>query len=62
MSCGVGDRHNLDPALLWLRYRPAAVTSVVSLATELPYASGVALGGKKKAQKLEMCDIWACLG
>ena len=43
MSCGIGCRHRLDPALPWLWCRPAA-------AWELAYAVGVALkrgvGGK----------------
>ena len=47
MSCGVGYRHSLDPALLWL-CRPAATVPIQLLAWELPYAVGAAL---KKEQK-----------
>ena len=48
MSCGVGCRHGSDPALLWLWRRPAAATSIRPLASELPYAAGMALRRKKK--------------
>ena len=47
MSCGVGHRYGLDPALLWLWLRLAAVARIQSLALELPYATGVALKKKK---------------
>ena len=49
MSCGVGHRHGLDPALLW--YRPAAVAPVPPLAWESPYATGVALVKRQKKKK-----------
>ena len=49
MSCGVGHRHGLDPALLWLWRKLAAVALIQPLAWELPYATGVAL--KKKNNK-----------
>ena len=42
MSCGVGRRHGLDPALLWLWRRPAAIAPIRSLAWEPPYAEGAA--------------------
>ena len=42
MSCGVGHRCGLDPALLWLWYRPAATAPIQPLAWEPPYASGAA--------------------
>ena len=48
MSCGVGHRHGLDPALLWLWFRPAAVALIRPLAWEPPYAASEAL---KKRQK-----------
>ena len=52
MSCGVGLRFGLDPALLWLWHRPAATAMIRLLPWDLPYASGVALKGKKnKKQK-----------
>ena len=41
MSCGVGYRHGLDPALLWLW--PVAVALIQPLAWEPPYAMGEAL-------------------
>ena len=48
MSCGVGDRQGLDPVLLWLWLRPAAVDLIRPLAWELPYATSAALKRKKK--------------
>ena len=50
MSCGVGHRHNLDPALLWLWCRPAATAPMRPLAWEPPYAADVAL----KRQKIKI--------
>ena len=49
MSCGVGCRHSLDLAFLWLWHRPAAVAPIRHLAWEPPYATGVAL---KKINKV----------
>ena len=40
ISCGVGCRRGLDPELLWLWPRPAAVALIRPLAWEPPYASG----------------------
>ena len=51
MSCGVGHRHGLDPALLWLWCRPAATALIVPLAWEPPYATGAALKRQKKKKK-----------
>ena len=48
MSCGVGHRHGLDPALLWLWYRPAAVAVIRPLAWEPPCAVGAALKTQNK--------------
>ena len=48
MRYGVGRRHSLDPALLWLWYRPAATAPICSLAWEPPYAIGEALKNTKK--------------
>ena len=48
MSCGVGCRHGLDPVLLWLWGRPAAVALIRPLTGELPYAKVVALKSKQK--------------
>ena len=46
MSCGVGRRCVLDPALLWLWHRPAAVAPIGPLAWDPPYAPGAALPKK----------------
>ena len=48
MSCGVGCRRGLDPELLWLWPRPAAVVLIQLLAWELPYTVPVAIKGPKK--------------
>ena len=52
MSCGVGRRRGLDPALLWPWHKLATTALIRSLAWEPPYAMGVALkrqrGGEKK--------------
>ena len=50
MSCGVGGRLGLNPALLWLWSRPVATVPIGSLAWEPPYAAGAALE-KAKRQK-----------
>ena len=50
MSCGVGPRCGLDPALLWLRRRPAARAPIRPLAWESPCASGAALEKAKKTK------------
>jgi len=51
MSCGVARRHSLDPALLWLWRRPAAVAPIGPLAWEAPNAAGAALKSKTKQNK-----------
>ena len=51
MSCGVGRRHCLDPALLWLWRRLAATAPIQPLAWEPPYAEGVAQENGKKTKK-----------
>ena len=48
MSCGVGHRRVLDPALLWLWYRPVATAPLRPLAWEPPYA---ACGPKRQKTK-----------
>ena len=53
MSCDVGHRLSLNPALLWLWHRPAATAPIRLLAWGLPYAAGAALGKKKKKKKRE---------
>ena len=51
MSCGVGRRGGLDPILLWLWRRPAAIALIRPLAWEPPYATGVALEKAKRQKK-----------
>ena len=64
MSCGVGLRSGLDPALLWLWHRPAATALILPLVWELPYAMGAALKRQNKQTKLtELLDnIFYCQG
>ena len=42
VSCGVGCRRGLDPALLWLWRRLVATALIQPLAWESPYAAGAA--------------------
>ena len=51
MSYGVGHKHGLDPALLQLWYRPAAIAPIRPLAWKPPYAKGRALKSKKEKEK-----------
>ena len=51
VSSGVGRRHSLDPALLWLWRRPAATAPIRPLAWEPPYAVGVAQEIAKRSKK-----------
>ena len=51
VSCVVGHRQTSDLALMSLWHRPATVAPIQPLAWELPYATGVALGKKKKAKE-----------
>ena len=54
MRCGVGRGRGLDPELLWLWCRLAAVTLIQPLAWEPPCAAGAALKRQKakgKSQK-----------
>ena len=48
MSYGVGRRCGLDPAFLWLWYKPAAEAPIRPLAWEHPQAVGVALNETKQ--------------
>ena len=50
MSCGVSPRRGLDPELLWLLCKPAAVTPVQLLAWEFLYALGTVLKSNKRKQ------------
>ena len=47
-------RMQLDPTLLWLWRRPAAVSLIQPLAWELPCAVSVALKSKKKKKKVDL--------
>ena len=54
ISCGVGHRRSLDPALLCLWCKPAAAALIWPLAWEPPYAASAALEKKtKKTKKVE---------
>ena len=48
VSCGVGRRHGLDLALLWLWCRLAALAPIRPLAWECAHAAGAALKKYKK--------------
>ena len=48
MSWGVGCRHDLDPALLWLWHRSVVTALIGPLAREALYVSDVALKRQKK--------------
>jgi len=50
-SCGVGCRHGLDLALLWLWCRSVATAPIGPLAWDPPYDADVALKKKKKKKK-----------
>ena len=53
MSFGVGHRRGLDPMLLWLWCRSAALPLNLPIAWDLPYAMSMALKKEKKRQKKE---------
>ena len=53
MSCHVGHRRSLGPALLWLWHRLAATAQIGSLAWEPPYATGAALKKTKRKKKIK---------
>ena len=63
MSCGVGGRCVLDPALQWLWHRLVATAPNRPLAWEPPYAAGSSpgKGGKKLAVFSGYCFIWYML-
>ena len=52
VSCGVGHRHGLDPALLWLWYRPAATAPIGPIAWEPPNALGAPLKKKRERENV----------
>ena len=51
MSCGVGCRRGLDPAVLWLWRRPETTAPIRPLAWEPPYAAGAAQEIAKRQKK-----------
>ena len=51
VSCGVGCRRSLDPALLWLWRRMVTTAPIQPLAWEPPYAGGAALEMAKRKKK-----------
>ena len=51
MSCGVGPRRGSDLALLWLWKSPAAISLILPLAWEPPYAVNAAQGKMKDQKK-----------
>ena len=51
MSCGIGCRYSLDPALLWLWCRLAATALIQPVAREPSYAEGATLKKKRKKKK-----------
>ena len=53
MSCGVGDRHLSDLALLWLWHRLAAA-ALIRLLAGTSYAAGTALKKDKKGKKRQI--------
>ena len=58
VSCAIGCRCHLDPVLLWLWHRLAAVAPIPPLAWELTYATSVALKSKKKKKKKKKHIQW----
>ena len=62
MSCGVAHRCCLDPVLLWLWCKPAAVAPIRSLAWKAKYAMGVALKSEKEKEKNEACILESWMG
>ena len=56
MSCGIGGRRGLDPVLLWLWRRLAAVAPIRPLTWEPPYATGAALEKAKRPKKKKVND------
>ena len=58
MSCGVGRRCGLDPALLWLWCRLGSTASIGPLAWQPLYAMGAVLKRQKnKNKKINLLGI-----
>ena len=51
MNYDIGHRCVLDPVLLWLWNRPAAIAPIGPLAWEPPYAMGAAMKRQKTKKK-----------
>ena len=64
MSCGVRCRHDLYPALLWLRLWLwlAAVAPIGLLAWESPYVTGAALKRQKEKKEKKVSINYINLG
>ena len=58
MSCGVGCRCGLVPALLCLWSRPAVTAPIRPLAWEPPYATDAALEKTKKKREREQQEVY----
>ena len=58
----MGHRCGSDVALLWLRFRPAAVALIQPLAWEFPYAAGAALKKtKRRRRRAELVFVGCCM-
>ena len=57
MSCGVGGRHGLDLALLWLWCRPAATALIQLLAWEPAFATVEALKKQIYVYRFQVCSL-----
>ena len=53
MSCGVGRRGSVDPAVLWLWHKLVATALIQPLVWEPPYAEGAALKNLKKKKNFK---------
>ena len=58
LPSAAGHRGGPDPALLWLWCRLAAAALIQPLAWELPYATGVAVKGKKRKNPNHCLSFW----
>ena len=56
MSCSVDHRRSLDPKLLWLWGKLAAVVPIQPLAWKLPYAAGAVLKKPKKKKNPDLVN------
>ena len=55
VSSGIGCRHTLNLALLWLWHRPMAIALIQPLAWEFPYPVGVALKRQQQQKNSYLC-------